>query len=228
MKRALEFFGGGSAVYLLMAACSASGGSGPSLGEAGSGPEGQAGQGGAPIAMAGAAGVPSSGGRGGSASGGKGGTGPVPDADAATPGSRLKPKVFIGADGSRQPTTLWNDTQRDEECSFRKTADAAYRCLPTSSALTAGGYYQDANCSIPILAVPVPCGPGVTPKYVLAEAACGADGIAKVYEPISPSGTSYVGVPGNCTFTSSVTHLFFQVGTDVPLESFARAELRAE
>ncbi|HEU4406751.1 MAG TPA: hypothetical protein VFS43_15905, partial [Polyangiaceae bacterium] len=157
--------------------------------------------------------------------GGKGGSGPVPDAEAATPGTRLKPKVFVGADGSRQPSTsLWHDTQRNEECSFRLAADGAYRCLPTSAAISSG-YFQDAGCTTPALAVYVSCGVPSVPAYASGFSACGVS--AGLYQRGSVLSSVYIGQPGSCSFHTSSSYAFYSL-SEVPPASFAAAELRVE
>lgn len=242
MRQAVKVFVSGCVVYFVMAAGSACGGS--DLGDdAGSmGAPGGEGQGGAPIA-GGSAGAPGSGGqggivaqmgagpgggagRGGNSVGGSSGSGPVPDADAATPGSRLKPKVFVGADGSKQPTLFWQDTQRGEECLFQRAADGAFRCLPTGAAVT-GSFWNNSGCTVPVVAVSSACSVAPPPAYAFSTAACGSGPTVHAVGS-SIGSTAYVGTPGSCFQSTNPAFTFYTVGAEVPLGSFVSANLTTE
>ncbi|HEU4403795.1 MAG TPA: hypothetical protein VFS43_00665, partial [Polyangiaceae bacterium] len=157
--------------------------------------------------------------------GGKGGSGPVPDADAATPGTRLKPKVFVGADGSRQPTQLWHDTQRNEECSFQRASDGVYRCLPTSMGASYG-FFQDSGCTTPALAVASACSGSSLPAYANANGLPGC-GESRVYQRGPVLSNAYGGQPGACSPYSPGYYTFYSL-SEVPPSQFAAAELRVE
>lgn len=71
-----------------------------------------------------------------------------PGADAAVSGSRLKARVNVGEDGSRQPvdTSLDGlyDSQLETKCRWATASDGVKRCLPIWSGIV---YYLDNTCS---------------------------------------------------------------------------------
>ncbi|MEJ7728245.1 MAG: hypothetical protein WKG00_03435 [Polyangiaceae bacterium] len=80
----------------------------------------------------------------GTSSGGEGG-GPPGD----TSGDRLRARRLAADDGASQ-FLGWRDTERDEDCTFRKAADGKMRCL-TDVPVIAAQAYEDAACTIPLL-----------------------------------------------------------------------------
>jgi hypothetical protein len=75
----------------------------------------------------------------------------------ARSGTRLKAVRYKGADGSEQPTTLWLDTARDEQCSFKVAEDGKLRCLPSTNQSSVfdpdssvGQDYADSDCTVRI------------------------------------------------------------------------------
>lgn len=161
---------GGSVLYVTMAACAGK----PAGPVAGSG-----GRGGTVTVHEGEGGA-GRGGKGGAngAGGNDGGladvlTNPVPDASAdPAPGSRLKPKYWLGDDGAKQYMVgSWFDSTRNEDCSFALAADGKMRCLPQAMDF---GYYSDVGCNTPMIMTQGSCAP---PKYGISvsDADCGFD-----------------------------------------------------
>jgi len=63
---------------------------------------------------------------------------PVKDAYASTSGSRLKAKFRTGSDGSKEYLEgLWWDSERSEDCTVSPyvMTDGTYRCLPSNYGL---------------------------------------------------------------------------------------------
>jgi hypothetical protein len=112
---------------------------------------------------------------------------PVPAA-LADPGSRLKGVYLLGDDGSRDyqlglrpwitpqtpnlgasPVSVFFDSQRNEECSFKTSADGKARCLPNDYRDYGAPIYQDAGCTEQVIAIPaaqIGC-PQNVPKYAM-------------------------------------------------------------
>lgn len=181
-RRTMGVFASGCAVYVIMAACT-----GTVTNNNGS----QATSGGGHGASGGHA--MGGGGHGGTMTGG-GDSGildalmdPVPHADAEPmSGTRLKGKFRLGADGSKEyrvwlpktgsllydygPTTLWYDSQRQEDCAAAKAADGKMRCLPTETAPEISNLFTDAQCTNRVWRVPAgqPSCVLPPPKYVHA------------------------------------------------------------
>ncbi len=177
---------GGAAIYVAMAACSAADGA-HLRGANGAGGNGQGGS-------------------------GQGGSGVIPDATAATSGSRLRVRYYSGEDGSKQ-FVGWHDTQRNEDCTFRPAAD-------------------DAGCTQPVAIVAKTMCAGA-PKYAYAPAGQCSSGytvlqVAGTYS----AATIYQGAPGACsgTSTSSVSNLydFYNTQGEVAVASFVAATQTVE
>lgn len=145
-----RMLGGSIAIYVVMAACGAGGGS--------------------PTAASGDGGGASSGAVGdGSGSGSLLDvlTDPVSEAqaDPNQSGTRLKLNYYAGADGSKQVAASMHDTMLNVDCYFQTAVDGTTRCLPLG---TATNYYSDANCTQPLAVVSTSAGT-VTPQYVTAQ-----------------------------------------------------------
>lgn len=175
---------------------------------------------------------------------GAAGAGPVPDPLAAgecwqaTSGSRLQLISWVGEDGSWETNNQWFDSELQTRCSFVTAGDGETRCLPMNSSIyTDRRAYIDAECteSRPVFAPPV-CFPGPEVRYYLdvqsnddpdcpgsifrlfeLRASLGA--IVPLY--LSPQGE------GSCTefiLSSEGEHEVFELGEEVPPESFVRVE----
>jgi hypothetical protein len=164
-------------------------------------------------------------------SGGAGGLGgilnPVPDADADTSGTRLKARVLVGADGSKQPTHRWQDTLRNEECTFRLAADGTQRCMPTSVA-TAYSVFSDPGCTSPAALLFSPC--PQPPAYLSsAPLTCNGFGGERLYQRGASLSTYYSGSPASCQAVPvSQYNVVFALGPEVPLDSFVSAQVTVE
>ena len=82
-------------------------------------------------------------------------------------GDSVAPRVYVGADGSRQATgTAW-DPARDEECfPMSMAGPSETRCLSTHTAWADGDYFSDASCTA-ILGTTRDSPPCPTPELVL-------------------------------------------------------------
>ncbi|AKV04360.1 hypothetical protein AKJ09_11023 [Labilithrix luteola] len=73
----------------------------------------------------------------------------TPGEDTNVSGSRLKRRVYKGADGSQQ-FAGWFDSERNENCDIHTAADGKLRCLPASFVFANSSYFSDSNCAFPI------------------------------------------------------------------------------
>lgn len=115
------------------------------------------------------------GGAGGVDAGGSDGGGDVTAAPKFVGGARLRPRVLLGADGSREQLG-WHDTQLDTECSYRLATDGVSRCLPPVRERA----YLDPSCTqLVVRSGGGPCEsqpPGTHACYTLeVEYQCGDD-----------------------------------------------------
>lgn len=90
----------------------------------------------------------------------------------ARAGARLRPRVLVGADGSRIPLGWWDDAAQ-VACEPRAAADGTMRCLPAEVAPLA---FRDDMCAEPVTVIPAcrPVPPLVTVWSESADAARGA------------------------------------------------------
>jgi hypothetical protein len=93
-------------------------------------------------------------------------TDPVTEAqaDPYQSGTRLKANYWAGSDGSKQ-FTGWHDSQRKEDCSFTNAADNTTRCMPNNA--YSSTFFVDSACSQPVY-VSGDCNP--VPGYVTSAA----------------------------------------------------------
>jgi len=188
MRNAIHFLGGSITVYLLMAACSAG-----TKGHVAPGPiasqGGNSSHGGTIAANAGTSNPNATGGdavatsgkpAGGNATGGTIGDmmDPVPDANAAVSGTRLRARYYVGEDGSKQ-FIGWHDMMRDEDCTFWQPPGGTLRCTPFY-VTSAASMFSDIGCSVPVTIAVKATGSacGVTApaaKYAYLSDACGAN-----------------------------------------------------
>lgn len=198
---------GGTLIYVITAACSATTGDSHS-------------------ASSTTGGSVSDGGRPGSASSGGasgGSVGPIRDAAAQeTSGSRLKATNYVGADGSRQ-FAGWYDPQIGASCYFGQASDGSYRCLPT--AVVAYGTYADAACSKAIISVTGGACPVAGPKFASVIAGCAFE-IRSVGAELAPGAMVYSGTAASCIASQGLAgYRYFAVGAAVPLSNFVSATL---
>jgi hypothetical protein len=253
---------GSCVVYAIVAACSAGGSHSPGkkggpMAAAGGRSGGIGGSGGAPPDVAG--GVPADGtgglgtdhpaGNGGAAgtdpvadAAGQGGGGildPVPDAKAdPKSGTRLKARMLVGEDGSRQWNYGWYDSQRGENCQFMLATDGVTRCLPFGGApaAAASGPFGDTGCSQPLVTATKPsaCN-GNTAKapksaYKLGPL-CGGTYTYEMYNVGAAYEGSmvYTGSPAACVGSAvTPTVAYYYQGTLEPAASFVGATEEVE
>lgn len=225
---------GGSILYVVMVACAASDRS-----SSGATDRNDGGSGGDESSLADASIGPSGGGdgHGGDPTDGTGGgwldaaldaiTDPVPDAaadDGTKDGSRLKARYYVADDGARQ-FAGWFDTQRGEECTFQLAGDGKRRCLPTPQTLGTLSYYQDAECTQPI--VSGTCGTGYVGIWDIAMG-CANGSRLRVYANLGAYTGTYIYLRSGsaCTAFARGDASFVRVGTEIPASSFVGANVQ--
>ena len=128
--------------------------------------------------------------------GGSGGVGglsvlnPVPSADAAISGSRLKARFRISSDGSKEYLPgEWYDSVRQENCSIVNDKNGIQRCLPIGDAMGSPTttYYSDSSCLYAAVISTANC----PRKYVVL----------------------YGSVVGSCS--ASMSYQIYQIGTQI-------------
>lgn len=161
---------------------------------------------------------------------GEGGSGmgdPVPSAKAdPTSGSRLKAKYRTADDGSKEYlSSLWYDSERQEDCTFATAADGKERCMPSSQATIT--FFADEACKQPLAVGSASC----APKYALTfEPSTCSSPVVHVYSigaTTSPS-KLYVSANGTCINAgpADATSVYYQVGAEVAASSFVGATVQ--
>jgi hypothetical protein len=153
-------------------------------------------------------------------------TDPVPpaSADSNQSGSRRKVKYYAGDDGSKAFAGFY-DSQRKEDCSFALAGDGKTRCLPSPTA-TLSGYYADAHCTQPLLAINSNC---ATPTYAwtMDSTACAATAGHHVLAVGSPFAGSSVYILGGTACSgpapTGAGYLYFFAGDEVDPSAFVAA-----
>ena len=110
----------------------------------------------------------------------EGGRGPMP-ALGYENGSRLRARVFVGDDGSRQ-FLGWRDTELEIDCAFQKSPNGVYRCLPSGAASVSASFFTGPSCSTG--AILATC--GAAPSYALENVGSSCDPAYVVHE-VGPS-----------------------------------------
>lgn len=168
------------------------------------------------------------------------GTGPsvTPGADAgvvgADPnqgGSRLKARVYVGADGSRLVSGM-RDTQMNVDCTYQVAADGNTRCLPTSLAFTRLSTTSiDAACKTTLYRAAKGCeSETFITSLVVSETACGPARVSvfshgSKYE----AGPLYIGggAGGGCSLADAAyldglkqQYDLYPLGAEIPATTF--------
>ena len=189
------------------------------------------------VAVACAKGISSQSGTGGDG-GGNGGPGTSggisigPDeAQAAESGTRLKARRYVSTDGAKQPTGMWFDTTRNEECSFATAADGKLRCLPRM--MPTVELFADAGCIQRLAMTQAGC---PAPEYIsigVGAAGCSTQGMRVLAKGAQFTGASvYAKSGGACNAisvaTSYPTYSFFGLGADINASEFAEAAIQTD
>lgn len=170
----------------------------------------------------------SSTGTGGDGQGGDGAGGGNTQALGYENGSRLRARVLVGADGSRQFYGWWDSTL-GLSCSFRKAGDGSQRCLPnTQASYTDGqtGYFSNGSCTTQ-LALSY-CTDTVESYAQRSSGGCqGSWDVAELGPQYS--GPVYAKVNGQCNAsTAPAGAVLYQLADDVPAATFAAASIETE
>lgn len=156
-------------------------------------------------------------------------TEPVPDANAAESGSRLKARWRVASDGARE-FVGWRDTERNEDCVFSLASDGQIRCRPQGAGFTM--YYGDAACTQPIVPVvkltDAACATALTPKYATLYESCPAvPGATQILllaaAPVGVPSSIYLKSGAECIATTPSDTSDYYPGTPVPESSFVAA-----
>jgi len=154
-------------------------------------------------------------------------TDPVPSANADTgntSGTRLKARNYVGADGARQ-FVGWRDSQLGVDCAFGAGEDGKIRCLPTA-AIIDPSYFSNITCTQRIT-YPGPCG---APKYAAEGVAGACGGALRIYAVgAKATGTKYISVPdvgggpNKCMAAGAITTDVYAVAAAIPAAAFVEA-----
>jgi hypothetical protein len=161
--------------------------------------------------------------------GGGGMTDPVPSAKAdPTSGSRLKAKYRTGEDGSKEYlSSLWYDSERQEDCTFATAADGKERCMPSSQATIT--FFADAACMQPLAVGSAAC----APKYAMTfeQSTCSA-AVVRIYSigATTTPAKLYVSANGTCINAGPAdpASVYYHVGAEVLAASFVGSAVQYE
>jgi len=132
-------------------------------------------------------------------------------------GSRLRAKVFAGADGSRQ-FAGWHDTELDVDCYFSLMGDGSTRCIPVAESVS--NVFADSGCAMPV--VLTTC---TTPSiYVRKPTQVGCTSETTMHSLGAEIANVYQGTPANCTVSSLTGYSFYSLGAALPSSTFVEAE----
>ncbi len=154
-------------------------------------------------------------------------THPVAEASADTneSGTRLKTQRYVGSDGSSAFLGMY-DSQLKTACQYVSgLSDGSTRCIPMTPGVTAGAFFSDATCGTPLAAVST-CAPAPTYATILTPAtSCSTPASVQVFAVTSAwTGLVYDGTPTACVAAPSTTigrYSFFSLGTtEVPPSTF--------
>lgn len=136
-------------------------------------------------------------------------------------GSRLRARVFVGEDGSKQ-FLGWHDTELDIDCAFARAPNGSYRCFPTDTTFDSGIYFTDSSCNIE--AVIAAC----EPKYITRVQA-GCDGGTIVSSVGAESPTLYLKSGASCiSYTAPAGYTAYARGSDINASTFAGASVEVD
>ncbi len=141
-------------------------------------------------------------------------------------GSRLRARVYVGADGSRQ-FVGWRDTERQENCAFSTASDGKVRCLP-QPVNQAASYFADASCTQPLATVFVSACSQVE-KYSAWYNGCGTTSIGLTQAKFAGA-TVYYKAPGCTSGPTPGAGSFdlYLVESEIPPTDFAEASESVE
>lgn len=161
---------------------------------------------------------------------------PIPEAQAAESGTRLKARWYVAEDGTRHWAFNWFDSERNEDCSFQPAADGVLRCLPTYPSV--GALYSDPACT-QVVVSDINCALQTGAPLALSSAvydtqACGGS-IAR-YDVryfgagslVQPSELWQIGGQGCAASIVIPDARYYRLGAEIPLTRFAAAEITTD
>lgn len=146
-------------------------------------------------------------------------TGAVTAMDTYVSGTRIKSRVYVADDGSKQ-WVGWKDTQLNLNCAYRLASDGQIRCLPSDVGFLIGNY-SDSGCTQPLGYATAGC---AATAYLVesVNAACGGGAVR-----IRPTGsklgsqTIYSKVGASCVGTTmSAAYDYYSVGAEIPPNTY--------
>lgn len=165
----------------------------------------------------------STGGAGGASSTGVGGGGGAGGETASPPagftsGSRLRARVYTGADGAEQLAGFY-DQQLGSNCTVGPASDGSLRCLP--GGYLNAGYFRDAGCTQRAALAPKPC--VLADTYARVSLAYNGS-CSEPRTQIFPIGSAtsaanlYSGTPGSCSGPINLSGSYdaFALGAELP------------
>lgn len=163
---------------------------------------------------------------GGAAGGSGGANASCPGSTNHAPGTRLRGRFIVTAEGDRA-WNGWHDTELDEECSFSGLANAGTRCIPGNwqNSLT---FYTDAACTSPAYTAGRSDACQRT-NYIVSYRAgdCTTPSGYELYElgePVTATVAYSLSEAGLCTQVAVTNEPLYLRGAPVPPDTFVAAE----
>ena len=136
-------------------------------------------------------------------------------------GTRLRARVYVGADGSKQ-FIGWRDTELDIDCTFGRAPGGDYRCFPSDAVFNSGTYFTNSGCTTE--AVVAQC----EPQYVY-RLQPGCDGARIISAVGAESPSLFVKSGANCVSTAPAPgSTVYAVGSDISGSTFAAASVEVD
>lgn len=111
------------------------------------------------------------------------------------------------------------DSQRGEECDFRRTADGVLRCLPDGPTATySRTYFADSGCTQPLANASCP------PTYAFEFLATCPSQVRVHALGAQFSGTVYFKSGASCTAVPGASGIFYRVGAEVTPAMFVAGD----
>lgn len=144
---------------------------------------------------------------------------------AGASGSRLKARTYTGEDGS-QEFIGWFDSQTSANCGFSLANDGKLRCLPFEGLASAGVYWSDAGCTVPLIIATAGCSPTLALSNAPVSACNGAPRYQATILKVGPKhvGDVFNGTPAACSkITVGAPTDLLDPGPEVPASTYVAA-----
>ena len=150
------------------------------------------------------------------------GANPVPIADAAEDGARLKVTYNTDATGLKLPTgELW-DSALGTECYAGKLADGINYCLPSLKAFRSWAAFADATCTVPAGQSYADCGAPLFVTQQLELNSCAFAPTVRIFHAgqLTPA-IFQKDSGGKCTEFISAGYVYYLLGAEMSPSEFA-------